>query len=133
MITLLHKLVNKFSKQEGWSIIFPAQLGPQQLKYIIILSDSSDCFWLISSLLLLLDSIFEEGAEEVEELPICVDDIECSTLWSFTCWWCKETTQELHLHNFFSFNSSIAATVAATAQALSFQLIFCLFHFWVVN
>lgn len=64
--------------------IFPAQLGPQQLKYIISLSGSSDCFRfrVLCLQYFFFDSIVEDVDEE--DFPTCVDS--GIMLLISTCW-----------------------------------------------
>ena len=76
-----------------------------------------DCVFILS---LLFDTILEEVDDESDDDDLCVS-VETSDpilLMTFWCWFF-----ELHLYSFFSFETSTAVTVPATAQAQLFQLI----------
>ena len=93
--------------------IFCFQLGPQQLKYMTFLRDSSDCF-IFSSLNLL------ETIAEVEEERFLVWEIDLRLF--FACC-CADLMMKFHLQIPWSFMASTTPTLAATI-ALPVELIF---------
>lgn len=64
-----------------------SQLGPQQLKYMTVLKDSSDCLAL-GSLINLLETTAAEDEEEEEESFF--DDSETDDLILFLACWCND-------------------------------------------
>nr|POE61207.1 hypothetical protein CFP56_34369 [Quercus suber] len=89
------------------------QLGPQQLKYMTFLRDSSDCF-IFSSLNLL------ETIAEVEEERFLVWELDLRLF--FACC-CADLMIKFHLQIPWSFMASTTPTLAATI-ALPVELIF---------
>jgi len=87
-------------------------LGPQQLKYITFLKDSSDCFVLSSFSLV-------ETIEEVEESLLAWENEPTWVLrW---CW--ADLKAWFHLQIPWSFKASTTPTLAATLHALIVELI----------
>lgn len=89
------------------------QLGPQQLKYMTFLKDSSDSVAFSSCILL------ETTAEEEEEsFFACEND----PTWLFTLCW-ADLKPEFHLQRPWSFKASTTPTPTNTVQALLGELI----------
>ena len=91
------------------------QFGPQQLKYMTFLNDSSDFFSFSWSLASLLD---EANAEE-ESCLVWDRDLRL-----FLASWCTDLMVWFHLFNPWSFIASTAPTLSAAIHALLVELIF---------
>ena len=83
------------------------QFGPQQLKYMTVLKDSSP---------LLSFNLVETRAEEEDERVVFAWDMDLT--WFLSCCWAFLMTK-FHLHTpNWSFNASTAPTLAATIHDL---------------
>lgn len=107
---------SRFKKQVCFfSIVFLfLQLGPQQLKYMTVLKDSSECL-AFSPCCSVLESIAED---EEESFFACDKDLR----WLFTLCW-ADLKAEFHLQRPWSFKVSTTPTLIATVHALLLELI----------
>lgn len=87
-------------------------LGPQQLKYMTVLKDSSDCFHFLSE---------TAAADGVESFLAWETDL---TWFLAYCW--TDLIVWFHRQIPWSFKASTTPTLAATTQALLEQLIFAI-------
>jgi len=94
-------------------------LGPQQLKYMTFLKDSSDCFAFSFCLLELETKVEEEEDDDNDEICFAWEN----DLTLFLTWFWSDFRVWFHLHIPWSFNASTTATLAAAAHALLVELI----------
>lgn len=92
------------------------QLGPQQLKYMTVLRDSSDFFALWSSLIII--TFLLETTEDGEGDSFLACSWELNDLTWFLACWCTDFMEWFHLQIPWSFKASTTPTLAATNHAL---------------